>query len=62
MSAVKEELARLARELPEEATWDEALEALEVRQMLEQSLKAAEQGQTIPVNDVRKRLGLPPLS
>ena len=62
MSAVKEELQRLANDLPEDATWEDVQEAIYIRQVVDRGLKDISAGRTRPVQEVRQSLGLPPLS
>lgn len=45
--------------LPSNATWDDVMYRLYVRQKIEAGLKDAENGETVPVSEVRKRFGLP---
>lgn len=45
--------------LPSNATWDDVMYRLYVRQKIEVGLKDAENGETVPVSEVRKRFGLP---
>ena len=59
MSAVKEGLAQLARELPEDVTWDQAREALEVLEMYVEAMKDKAEGRTISDDDLRRKFGLP---
>jgi hypothetical protein len=61
MSAVKEELERMARDLPEDATWEDVQEAIYIRQVVDQGLKDVAQGKVRSVDEVRKDYGLPPL-
>jgi predicted transcriptional regulator len=54
-SAVKEELARIIKRLPDKATWDDVMYEIYVRQKIEEGLKAADEGRLIPHEEVRKR-------
>lgn len=58
MGAVKQEVRRLAEELPEDATWDDVMERVYVLQAVEEGLKASREGRRRPVEDVRKSYGL----
>lgn len=55
---VKEEAHRLIDTLPE-ATWEDVMYGLYVRQAVEQGLADSEADRVIPVQEVRARLGLP---
>jgi hypothetical protein len=59
VSSVKSEARRLVDQLPEEATWDDLLYEIYVRQSIESGLKDCREGRTLPVSEVRRRLGLP---
>jgi len=56
---VKEEAQQLIEELPEDATWDDLMRRIYVRQAIESGLKDSEAGRTINVKELRKKLGLP---
>ena len=62
-TAPKPDVKTKAREtiesLPEDATWDDVMYRLYVRQKIESGLADVEAGDTIPVSEVRKRFGLP---
>jgi hypothetical protein len=55
---VKEEARRLVEDLPEEATWDELMYRIYVRQAIEAGLDDSRQGRTIDVDSVRSEFGL----
>lgn len=55
---VKEEAQRLIQELPDDATWDDLMRRIYVRQAIESGLEDSEAGRTINVNELRKKLGL----
>ena len=57
--SVKSEARRLIEQLPEEATWDDLLYEIYVRQSIEAGLKDCREGRTLNVSEVRRRLGLP---
>lgn len=59
MSAVKEELRRLAKELPDDATWDDVMEHVHLMQTIAAGLKASREGKVRSVAEVRKSYGLP---
>jgi hypothetical protein len=49
----------MAEELPEDATWDDVMEEVYLKQAIEAGLKARADGRTRPVGEVRKSFGLP---
>ncbi len=55
---VKEEAERLIQELPDDATWDDLMQKIYVRQAIEAGLNDSEAGRTIDVKEVRKKFGL----
>lgn len=57
--SVKGEARRLVEQLPEEATWDDLLYEIYVRQSIEAGLKDCREGRRLTVSEVRRRLGLP---
>ncbi len=58
-SSIKAEAVRLVEQLPDDATWDDLLYEIYVRQSIEAGLKDCREGRTLPVAEVRRRLGLP---
>lgn len=58
-SSIKEEAQRLLDELPSDATWDDLMRRIYVRQAIESGLADSEAGRTIPVDELRDKLGLP---
>lgn len=58
--SVKEEMRRLAERLPENATWEDVQYEIYVRQAIEAGLKDSREGRTIPLAEVRRRVGLAP--
>lgn len=57
---VKGEALRLVEQLPDDATWDDVLYQMYVAQAVEAGLRDCREGRTIPVSEVRRRLGLAP--
>ena len=55
---VKEEAKRLIDNLPEDATWDDAMYTLYVRQSIEKGLEDSRAGRTVDVKEVRRLFGL----
>ena len=56
MSAVKEAARTIVDNLPEQATWDDLMYELYVKQKIEAGLVAADNGQTVPREEVKARL------
>lgn len=59
MQTVRDEALKIVKSLPDEATWDDLMYSLYVRQAIEEGLRASEAGTIIPVEELRARLGLP---
>ncbi|MBK6561184.1 MAG: hypothetical protein IPH65_04865 [Dehalococcoidia bacterium] len=59
MGGVKQEVRRLAEDLPEDATWDDVMEEVFLKQAIEAGLKAGSEGRKRTVGEVRKSYGLP---
>ena len=55
---VKEEAQHLLEKLPADATWDNLMYKIYVRQAIEAGLADSEAGRTIDVSEVRARFGL----
>lgn len=58
MASIKQEAQRLVEELDENATWDDLMYKIYVRQAIEAGLKDSEAGRTHDVSQVRARFGL----
>ena len=58
-ASVKTEARRLVEQLPEDATWDDLMYEIYVRQAVEMGLQDSSDGRTVTVEEVRRRLGLP---
>lgn len=56
MPSIKEAARAIVDNLPEQATWDDLMYELYVKQKIEAGLKAAEQGHTVPHEEVKARL------
>jgi predicted transcriptional regulator len=52
MSAVKDAMVELVQQLPEECTWDDVMYRVFVRQKIDAGLKDADEGRTIPHEEV----------
>lgn len=55
---VKEEAHRLIDDLPEQATWDDLMYRIYVRQAIEAGLEDSDAGRTVDVQEVRRKFGL----
>jgi len=55
---IKEEAHRLLDRLPDQATWDDLMYRIYVRQAIEVGMKDSEEGRTVEVREVRKRFGI----
>ena len=58
-AAVKQEAKRLVDELPDDATWDDLMYTIYVRQSIEAGIRDADAGRVLSVDEVRARFGLP---
>ena len=56
---VKKEALLLVESLPENATWDELMYRIYVRQAIEAGLEDTSAGRTVDVREVRRKLELP---
>ena len=57
-SSIRDEARRIVEQLPEDASWEDLIYRLYVRQAIEAGLKDAQEGRTVPVAEVRRQLGL----
>ena len=57
-SNIKQEARRLVEKLPEDATWDDLVYQIYVRQAIEAGLEDSEAGRIVDVKEVRARFGL----
>ena len=57
---IKEEARRLIDRLPENASWDDLMYEIYVRQAIERGLADSDAGRTKPIEEVRARYGLTP--
>jgi hypothetical protein len=55
----KEDAHKLVDKMPENATWDDLIYEIYVRQVIEQGLADSKAGKTKDVSEVRKKYGLP---
>ncbi len=54
----KDEAHKLIEQLPADATWDDLMEQIYVRQAIENGLHDSEQGKLQSVQEIRKKYGL----
>ena len=59
VTTVRDEARRLVEQLPDDATWDDILYQIYVRQSVEAGLEDCRAGRLVPTSEVRRRLGLP---
>jgi len=55
---IKQEVYHLLEKLPENATWDDLMYKIYVRQAIEAGLEDSKVGRSIDVKDVRAKFGL----
>jgi hypothetical protein len=58
MTAVKEEAAKLVTSLPNDATWDDLMYEIYVRQAIEAGLADSDAGDVTSIDEVRREFGL----
>lgn len=56
MSSVKDAARAIVDKLPEQATWDDLMYELYVKQKIEAGLKGADEGRTVPHEEIKARL------
>lgn len=56
---VKQEAQRLVETLPDNASWEDLMHRIYVREAVEKGLEDSRAGRTVEVGDVRQRFGLP---
>lgn len=55
---LRKEIDQILNTLPEEATWDDLMYKIYVRQAIEKGLKTNREGKTMSTDEVRTRFGL----
>jgi predicted transcriptional regulator len=55
---IREEARDLIRDIPDDATWDDVMYRIYVRQAIEAGIRDSDSGRTIDVEQVRARFGL----
>ncbi len=56
---IKSEAHRLIDALPDDATWDDVMYRIYVRQCIDAGIQDADAGRVVEVDEVRRRFGLP---
>ena len=59
-SSVKDEAHRLVDNLGKDATWDDLMYEIYVRQAIERGLADSDAGRTTPIDQIRAKYGLQP--
>jgi hypothetical protein len=54
----KDQAHKLVDKMPDDSTWDDLINEIYVREVIDQGLEDSRKGRTIDVSDVRKRYGL----
>ena len=57
--SIKQEAHRLVESLPENATWEDLMYQIYLRQAIEAGLEDSEAGRTVDFKEVRAKFGLP---
>ncbi len=55
---MKNEVKAIIDNMPDDATWDDLMHEIYVRQTIESGLEDSKTGRTKDVNDIRKKYGL----
>ena len=55
---IKSKVNETLRTLPDDATWEDVMHRIYVRQKIENGIKDVAEGHTVSVAEVRKRFGL----
>lgn len=58
-SSIRDKVAETVKSLPDDASWDDVMYRIYVRQKIENGLLDVTDGNTVTVADVRKGFGLP---
>jgi predicted transcriptional regulator len=58
MTSIREEAHRLIDQLPDDATWDDVIYQVYVRQSIEAGLADVREGRTISIEEVKRRMGV----
>ncbi len=57
-NTLKKEINQILDTLPEEATWDDLMYKIYIRQAIEKGLKDSREGKTLSTDEVRTKFGL----
>lgn len=57
--SIKAKVHQLVDNLPDNATWEDVMHLIYVRQAIDAGIKDSDEGRTVDVKEVRKRFGLP---
>lgn len=57
-NGVKHEAEQLVRDLPEQASWDDLMYEIYVRQKVEDGLRAVDEGRVLSHDEVKRRFAL----
>ena len=57
--SIRDKVTETIKTLPDNASWDDVMYRIYVRQKIENGLKDVTDGNTVTVSDVSKRFGLP---
>lgn len=55
---IKQEAYKILNQLSDQATWDDLMHLIYVRQAIEAGIKDSDEGRTMDVKDVRKKFAL----
>lgn len=58
VASIKDEAIRMIQKLPEDATWDDLMHEIYVRQAIESGMEDSRLGRTVDVRQVRAQFGL----
>jgi len=56
MPSAKDAVWKIIKHLPDQVTWDDIMYELHVKQKIEEGLKAADEGRTVPHEEAKRRL------
>ena len=58
-TSIRDEAHRIVDQLPDDATWDDLLYQIYVRQSVEAGLEDCRADRLVPLDELKRRLGLP---
>jgi len=58
-TSIRDKVTETIKTLPDDASWDDVMYRIYVRQKIENGIKDVTDGNAVTVSDVRKRFGLP---